>query len=93
MVGELHELLYLKGSEYSLAHKLKKYISGSRVVLFYIMLPCVYVLSCFTHVRLFVTQWTVAHQASLFIGFPRQEYCHFVGKDEGDKMVEGDGGR
>ena len=25
------------------------------------------------HVRLFVTPWTVAHQASLSIGFPRQE--------------------
>ena len=25
-------------------------------------------------VRIFVTPWTVAHQAPLFIGFPRQEY-------------------
>ena len=25
-------------------------------------------------VRLFVTPWTVAHQASLFMGFSRQEY-------------------
>ena len=28
-------------------------------------------LSC---VRLFVTPWTVAHQAPLVVGFPRQEY-------------------
>ena len=28
-------------------------------------------LSC---VQLFVTPWTVAHQASLYMGFPRQEY-------------------
>ena len=26
-----------------------------------------------SHVQLFVTLWTVAHQASLFIGFSRQE--------------------
>ena len=25
------------------------------------------------HIRLFVTPWTVAHQALLSIGFPRQE--------------------
>ena len=28
----------------------------------------------FSHVRLFVTPWTVAHQAPLSMGFPRQEY-------------------
>ena len=28
----------------------------------------------FSHVRLFVTQWTVTHQASLFMEFSRQEY-------------------
>ena len=33
---------------------------------------CVNVLS---HVQLFATPWTVAHQASLSMGFPRQEYC------------------
>ena len=27
-----------------------------------------------SHVRLFVTPWTVAHQAPLSVGFPRQEY-------------------
>ena len=35
-------------------------------------------LSC---VRLFVTSWAVAHQASLTVEFPRQEYwsgCHFL---------------
>ena len=31
-------------------------------------------LSCFSHVRLFVTLCTVAHQAPLFMGFPRQKY-------------------
>ena len=30
-------------------------------------------LSFFSHVQLFVTLWTVAHQAPLFIGFSRQE--------------------
>ena len=33
--------------------------------------PCVKSLS---HVRLFVTLWTVGHQAPLSMGFPRQEY-------------------
>ena len=32
------------------------------------------VLSCFSPVWLFVTMWTVAHQALLSIGFFRQEY-------------------
>ena len=35
---------------------------------------CVCVLSCFSHIRLFATLWTVAHQASLSMGFSRQEY-------------------
>ena len=30
-------------------------------------------LSCFSRVQLFVTPWTVAHQAPLSVGFPRQE--------------------
>ena len=36
------------------------------------LLMCV--LSCFSHVRLFATLWTVAHQAPLSMGFSRQEY-------------------
>ena len=32
------------------------------------------VLSRFSHVRLFVTPWTVARQAPLSMGFSRQEY-------------------
>ena len=31
-------------------------------------------LSSCSHVRFFVTEWTVAHQAPLSIGFSRQEY-------------------
>ena len=30
-------------------------------------------LSCFSHVRLFVTVWTIALQSPLSMGFPRQE--------------------
>ena len=30
--------------------------------------------SCFNHVQLFVTLWTVAHQIPLSIEFSRQEY-------------------
>ena len=32
-------------------------------------------LSCFSCVLFFATLWTVAHQAPLSMGFPRQEYC------------------
>ena len=32
------------------------------------------VLSCFSYVPLFVTPWTVAHQAPVSMGFSRQEY-------------------
>ena len=35
---------------------------------------CVYLLSYFSRVQLFVTLWTVAHQASLSLGFSRQKY-------------------
>ena len=31
-------------------------------------------LSCFSHVQLFVTLWTVSHQVPLCVGFSRQEY-------------------
>ena len=31
-------------------------------------------LSCFSHVQFFATLWTIAHQASLPLGFSRQEY-------------------
>ena len=35
---------------------------------------CALVLSSFSRVQLFATLWTVAHQAPLSMGFPRQEY-------------------
>ena len=35
---------------------------------------CAWVLSCFSCVQLFVTPWTVAHQAPLTMGFSRQGY-------------------
>ena len=34
----------------------------------------VLVLSCFSHVRLFATSWTVAHQAPFSVRFCRQEF-------------------
>ena len=36
--------------------------------------PCMYTLSRFSRVRLFVTLWTVARQALLSMGFSREEY-------------------
>ena len=41
------------------------------VFIFSWFLPCAWVLSS---IQLFVTPWTVARQASLPMGFPRQEY-------------------
>ena len=38
----------------------------------YVIYACM--LSHFSHVRLFVTPWTVPHQAPLSMGFLRQEY-------------------
>ena len=35
---------------------------------------CACILSCFSHIRLFMTLCTVAHQAPLSMGFSRQEY-------------------
>ena len=35
---------------------------------------CCVVLSHFSHVQLFATPWTIAHQASVSLGFSRQEY-------------------
>ena len=37
-------------------------------------------LSCFSHVQLFATLWTAAHQAPLSVGFARQEYWSGVAK-------------
>ena len=33
-----------------------------------------FVLSCFSHIQLFMTLWTVDHQAPLSMGFSRKEY-------------------
>ena len=38
------------------------------------MCICVCVLTCFSHVQLFVTLWTIACQAPLSMEFSRQEY-------------------
>ena len=35
---------------------------------------CACVLTCFSHVQLFMTPWTVACQAPLSMGFSKQEY-------------------
>ena len=37
-----------------------------------------YVLSLFSHVRLFVTAWTVARQAPLSMGFPQARILEWV---------------
>ena len=47
-------------------------------------------LSRFSRVQLFVTQWTVAPQAPLSMGFSRQEYwCGLPGPPPGDLPNQG----
>ena len=47
-------------------------------------------LSRFSHVQLFVTLWTVAHQAPLSMAFSRQEYWHELpGPPPGDLLNPG----
>ena len=53
--------------------QLKRLSSSTlRVLCEYRLCECL--LSRFSHVQLFVTPWTVAHQAPLSVGFARQEY-------------------
>ena len=48
------------------------------------------VLSCFSHVQLFVTLWTVAHQTPLSMVFSRQEYWSGLpGPPSGDHLNPG----
>ena len=49
--------------------------TSSSFLLSLIQLVHACMLSHFSHVRLFVTPWTVACQAPLSMGFSRQEYC------------------
>ena len=46
--------------------------SAQAFLLYYIV--CMYVLDRFSHVQLFATLWTVAHQVLLSMEFSRQEY-------------------
>ena len=50
------------------------FISGKSSPLREILFVHACTLSCFSHVRLFVTLWTVAHPAPLSMGFSRKEY-------------------
>ena len=43
-----------------------------------------WVLSCFSHVQLFATLWTIAHQAPLSMGFSRKEYWSGLPSPPGD---------
>ena len=50
-----------------------KLFSNHRLIIFsFVNVSCM--LICLSHVRLFVTPWTVALQAPLSMGFSRQEY-------------------
>ena len=51
---------------------LNQYLAHNNKYLHYYL--CVCMLSCFSHIRLLATLWTVAHQALLSMEFSRQEY-------------------
>ena len=52
------------------SHEIKRHLLFGRKA----MTNLVCMLSHFSHVQLFVTPWTVAHQAPMSMGFSRQEY-------------------
>ena len=46
---------------------------GKKLTTVYLLTMCMCVcISRFSHVPLFATPWTIAHQAPLSVGFPRQ---------------------
>ena len=51
------------------------------------------ILSCFSHIWLFVTLWTVAYQASLSMGFSMQENCSRLPCPPGDLPDSGNNPR
>ena len=59
-VDSVHEILQRNGNRKSQVEILKD--------------KCACVLSCFSHVQLFVTLCTITGQAPLFMGFSRQRY-------------------
>ena len=46
----------------------------NKILLYHVIFLSACMLSYFNHVQLFVTLWSVAHQAPLSKGFSRQEY-------------------
>ena len=50
------------------------HIDTLKLAIVRIFVSCAYLLSPFSRIWLLATQWTVAHQASLSMGFSKQEY-------------------
>ena len=57
-----------------LPHRIPCYLVSQSVLHYCLFIAICSVPSRFSHDWLFVTQWTVAHQASLSMGFSRQEH-------------------
>ena len=55
------------------SNEFKRVLDKTPTVLFCLCMPAC-TLSCLSHVLLYVTLWTVAHQAHLSMEFSRQEY-------------------
>ena len=62
--------MYLLKSVISDGIQMEYYLAGNDTQL----RICACMLSCFSHVQLFATLWTLACQAPLSMGFSRQEY-------------------
>ena len=71
--GSRNQVLLLPGLEYRVGRSI---LEAQTIFLECLAITgCCCYLSCFCHVRLFVTPWTVACQAPLSVVFPRQEDC------------------
>ena len=51
-----------------------QWVSWSKLLVILLHVMCACVLSCFSHVRLFMAPWTVARQVPLSMGCSKQEY-------------------
>ena len=70
--GEMSPGRWNDSSQESVSRRETLRCSPETITILLISYACV--LSCFSCVQLFVTSWTIAHQAPLSVGFSRQEY-------------------
>ena len=75
MLGDLYGVNQNKGKNWTYSSELQKtYLTIIISHCHFIIIVCLYVISCFSCVQLFAALWTVAHQVPPFKGSSRQEY-------------------